>query len=77
MKIKDKKSDSTEKSAPLVKSNGSIEKKKQKPKKKKDNFEVRVPRIIVRNLNFKVTEEFFFPTKNRIRHFFLRSMKRN
>ena len=51
MKIKKEGTDSTETSPKLVKTNGTIEKKK---KKKKDNFEVRIPRIIVRNLDFKV-----------------------
>ncbi len=53
MKIKENDSNLTEKSSKLVKTNGTIEKKK---KKKKENFEVRVPRIIVRNLSFKVNE---------------------
>ena len=57
MKIKETNSDLTEKSPAKVKSNGTIEKKN---KKKKENFEVRVPRIIVRNLNFKVNELLFF-----------------
>jgi len=54
MKIKEKDSNSTEKLPQGVKKNGTIEKKK----KKKDNFEVHVPRIIVRNLNFKVNKTF-------------------
>jgi hypothetical protein len=52
MKIKEKNSNSTEKLPKEVNKNGKIEKKK----KKKDNFEVRIPRIIVRNLNFKVNK---------------------
>jgi hypothetical protein len=56
MKIKEENSNSTEKLSKQVKNNGSIEKKKKK--QKKDNFEVRIPRIIVRNLNFKVNKTF-------------------
>ena len=52
MKIKDEDSKSVGSATKLVKKNGSIQKKK-----KKTNFEVRVPRIIVRNLDFKVTEQ--------------------
>ncbi|CAF1256220.1 unnamed protein product [Rotaria sordida] len=53
MKIKNKDSKSTDKAPKQVKENGKIEKKK----KKKENFEVRIPRIIVRNLSFKVNED--------------------
>ena len=53
MKVKTKDSKSVEKSLKHVKKNGTIEKKKKK-KKKIDNFEVHIPRVIVRNLNFKV-----------------------
>ncbi|CAF1028849.1 unnamed protein product [Adineta steineri] len=54
MKLNETKSDSTDELLKSVKKNGTIEKKQNK--KKKNNFEVRVPRIIVRNLNFKVNE---------------------
>ena len=49
MKLKTDTIEKTDK--PSVIQNGSIKKTK---KKAKDNFEVRIPRIIVRNLNFKV-----------------------
>lgn len=49
MKVKEKKEKLTEKSPKPVKNNGTAIKKK-----KKENFEVRIPRIIVRNLSFKV-----------------------
>lgn len=55
MKVKEKDLNSTEKSSDGVQKNGKIEKKK----KKKENFEVRIPRIIVRNLNFKVCQILF------------------
>ncbi|UJR31981.1 hypothetical protein I4U23_019454 [Adineta vaga] len=58
MKLKEKDTNSTDKSSELIKSDGSIEKKQPKKKKtNKKNFEVRIPRIIVRNLNFKVNED--------------------
>lgn len=57
MKMEETKSDLTEKSPKTVKNHGAIEKNK---KKKKENFEVRIPRIIVRNLNFKVNALFLF-----------------
>lgn len=56
MKIKETDSNSTEKVPTGVQKNGTIEKKK----KKKENFEVRIPRIIVRNLDFKVSKSFFY-----------------
>jgi hypothetical protein len=56
MKTKEENSNSTEKLPKQVKSNGTIEKKKKK--QKKDNFEVHIPRIIVRNLDFKVNKIF-------------------
>jgi hypothetical protein len=56
MKIKEKNSNSTDELPKQVKTDGTIEKKKKK-KNKKENFEVHVPRIIVRNLNFKVNQK--------------------
>jgi hypothetical protein len=56
MKTKEENSNSTEKLPKQVKNNGTIEKKKKK--QKKDNFEVHIPRIIVRNLDFKVNKIF-------------------
>ncbi len=56
MKTKEENSNSTEKLSKQVKNNGTIEKKKKK--QKKDNFEVHIPRIIVRNLDFKVNKIF-------------------
>jgi hypothetical protein len=53
MKTKEENSDFFDNPTERVKTNGAIEKKK---KKKKGNFEVHVPRIIVRNLNFKVSQ---------------------
>ncbi|CAF1209655.1 unnamed protein product [Rotaria magnacalcarata] len=52
MKVAEKDTKPTEKSPKPVTKNGGIEKKK-----KKEDFEVRIPRIIVRNLNFKVNED--------------------
>ncbi|CAF4567818.1 unnamed protein product [Rotaria sp. Silwood2] len=52
MKSKEKDSKSPDKSLKPIKKNGKVEKKK-----KKENFEVHIPRIIVRNLNFKVNED--------------------
>ena len=54
MKVKEKHSNSIDQSSDLIKTNGTIEKNQAKKNKNKKNFEVRVPRIIVRNLNFKV-----------------------
>jgi hypothetical protein len=74
MKIKEKDSNSTEKLPKGVNKNGTIEKKK----KKKDNFEVHVPRIIVRNLNFKVNKIFQVAKIQNFHHIFtIRSMKIN
>jgi predicted HicB family RNase H-like nuclease len=53
MKIKEEASNSTEQSVKPVKKNGIAKKKK-----KSGNFEVRIPRIIVRNLGFKVSDNF-------------------
>ncbi|CAF1164202.1 unnamed protein product [Rotaria sp. Silwood1] len=52
MKKKENDSKTSDKSLKQIKKNGKIEKKK-----KKDNFEVHIPRIIVRNLSFKVNED--------------------
>ncbi|CAF0914529.1 unnamed protein product, partial [Adineta ricciae] len=57
MKVKEKRSNSIDQSSDLIKTNGTIQKNQAKKKKNKKNFEVHVPRIIVRNLNFKVKEE--------------------
>ena len=54
MKIKEKNIESTEGSIKTEKKNGITKKKG----KKKENFEVRIPRLIIRNLDFKV--RFFF-----------------
>ena len=52
MKIKDEDSKAAKAEKKPATKNGSIQKKK-----KKTNFEVRVPRIIVRNLDFKVMKQ--------------------
>ncbi|CAF0921947.1 unnamed protein product, partial [Adineta ricciae] len=57
MKVKEKRSNSIDQSSDLIKTDGAIQKNQAKKKKNKKNFEVHVPRIIVRNLNFKVKEE--------------------
>ena len=52
MKIKDDDSKAVKPEKKPATKNGSVQKKK-----KKTNFEVRIPRIIVRNLDFKVTKQ--------------------